>query len=37
VDIERLLEQKGYAVTYSKQIEDYREYKVWRIAGVCNA
>jgi len=32
-DIERLIEQKGYAMTYSKQIDDYRGYKVWRIAG----
>lgn len=32
-DIERLFEQKGYNVSISTQIEDYREYKVWRIAG----
>jgi hypothetical protein len=33
-DIETLLRQKGYTVSISKQIEDYREYKVWRIAGI---
>jgi hypothetical protein len=31
-DLETLIEQKGYKVRISKQIEDYREYKVWRLA-----
>lgn len=33
MDVERLLTQKGYTVRISTQIEDYREYKVWRIMG----
>lgn len=33
MDVERLLTQKGYTVRISEQIADYREYKVWRIAG----
>jgi len=33
-DIETFLRRKGYTVSISKQIEDYREYKVWRIAGI---
>lgn len=33
IDLERLMEQKGYEVRISTQIEDYREYKVWRIVG----
>ena len=32
-DIERLCTRKGYEIMVSQQIEDYREYKVWRIAG----
>lgn len=32
-DLERLCTQKGYEVVESKQIEDYREYNVWRIVG----
>lgn len=33
-DLETLIEQKGYSVKYSEQVEDYREYKVWRLAGI---
>jgi hypothetical protein len=32
-DIETLFKQKGFSIVISEQIEDYREYKVWRIAG----
>jgi hypothetical protein len=32
-DIERLCTQKGFKIMESKQIEDYREYNVWRIVG----
>ncbi len=32
-DIEALFTRNGYAVEVSEQIEDYREYNVWRIVG----
>lgn len=32
-DIEALFRQKGFEIVTSEQIEDYREYKVWRIVG----
>jgi hypothetical protein len=32
-DLERLCTQKGYEIVISKQIEDYREYNVWRVVG----
>jgi hypothetical protein len=31
-DAERILARKGYNVFESKKIEDYRDYKVWRLA-----
>jgi hypothetical protein len=32
-DLERLCTQKGYEIVESKQIEQYREYQVWRLVG----
>ena len=32
-DLERLCTRKGFEIVESKQIEDYREYQVWRIVG----
>ena len=33
IDLERLCTRKGFEIVESKQIADYREYKVWRLVG----
>jgi hypothetical protein len=33
IDLERLCTRKGFEIVESKQIEDYREYQVWRLVG----